>query len=361
VADDPSAAKGGLRESFSFARQAHLAVPSTARFVAEMGRKGVDRLLADGPELAARLGKAVDNEIPLTAALSPSLELVEASARDAETGLRLMDIWRYMRLHWSIPYQSTPGRNLFYLVRDNAGPQRPVIGIAALGNAVLGLGARDRSLGLTAEALRERFHETGGDERQHLLDHLHGVLKEGFNSLFADDLPLAEDRGESPALALRAVEKQASRSRSAALRSAQSERTGDYDIVRDAHNRIARGEEVDWVAVARTDLYRRKRKRFVDAVGRAGLRHVRFHDLRHTFGTQMAAAGAPLRAIQEWMGHRDYRTTSIYADHAPDPSNGRRWAEAAFGESENSAKTGDFPADPIARFAPVPWTANSGS
>jgi hypothetical protein len=259
VADDPSAAKGGLRASFSFARQAHLAVPSTARFVAEMERKGVDRLLADGPELAGRLAAAADGEIALEAALTPSLELIESETRDVETGLRLMDIWRYMRLHWSIPYQSTPGRNLFYLVRDDAGPQRPVIGIAALGNAVLGLTARDRALGLTAEALQERFHLAGGQERQALLDHLRAVLKEGFASVLVDDLPLADDRGESPALALRAVERQASRSRSAALHSAQSERTGEYDIVREAHNQIGRGEEVDWEAVARTDLYRRKR------------------------------------------------------------------------------------------------------
>jgi integrase len=73
------------------------------------------------------------------------------------------------------------------------------------------------------------------------------------------------------------------------------------------------------------------RKRFVEAARRAGLRPVRFHDLRHTFGTQMAAAGAPLRAIQEWMGHSDYRTTSIYADYAPDPSQGARYAAKAFG------------------------------
>ena len=31
------------------------------------------------------------------------------------------------------------------------------------------------------------------------------------------------------------------------------------------------------------------------------------------------AAGAPLRALQEWMGHRDYKTTSIYADYSPGP------------------------------------------
>ncbi len=43
----------------------------------------------------------------------------------------------------------------------------------------------------------------------------------------------------------------------------------------------------------------------------------RFHDLRHTFGTRMAAAGVPLRTIQEWLGHRDLTTTQRYADYAP--------------------------------------------
>ncbi len=73
------------------------------------------------------------------------------------------------------------------------------------------------------------------------------------------------------------------------------------------------------------------RKRFKVALTAAGLRPIRFHDLRHTFGTGMAAAGAPLRAIQEWMGHRDIQTTQVYADYAPDPSQGAVWAEAAFG------------------------------
>ena len=43
----------------------------------------------------------------------------------------------------------------------------------------------------------------------------------------------------------------------------------------------------------------------------------RFHDLRHTFGTQMAAAGVAIRTLQEWMGHRDIQTTMRYADYAP--------------------------------------------
>lgn len=76
------------------------------------------------------------------------------------------------------------------------------------------------------------------------------------------------------------------------------------------------------------------RKRFISAARRAGLRPVRFHDLRHTFGTRMASAGAPLRAVQEWMGHSDYRTTSLYADYAPDLSQGAHWAARAFGDTD---------------------------
>jgi integrase len=54
------------------------------------------------------------------------------------------------------------------------------------------------------------------------------------------------------------------------------------------------------------------------ALAAAGLdpKH-RFHDLRHTFGTRMAAAGVPMRTLQEWMGHADFATTLIYADYQP--------------------------------------------
>ena len=61
------------------------------------------------------------------------------------------------------------------------------------------------------------------------------------------------------------------------------------------------------------------RKRFQRACRRAGVRVVRFHDLRHTFGTRMAASGeVSMRRLQEWMGHRDLKTTLVYADYQPD-------------------------------------------
>jgi integrase len=39
-------------------------------------------------------------------------------------------------------------------------------------------------------------------------------------------------------------------------------------------------------------------KRFKAALRRADVRAVRFHDLRHTFGTRMAAQGMPMRVLQ---------------------------------------------------------------
>jgi integrase len=75
------------------------------------------------------------------------------------------------------------------------------------------------------------------------------------------------------------------------------------------------------------------RKRFKAAVKRAKVRDVRFHDLRHTFGTRMAGVGVPIRTIQEWMGHRDFKTTLIYADYSPS-AHEREWVEIAFSRGE---------------------------
>ncbi len=79
-------------------------------------------------------------------------------------------------------------------------------------------------------------------------------------------------------------------------------------------------------------------KRFKAALRLAGVREVRFHDLRHTFGTRMAAHGVPMRALQEMMGHRDFKTTLIYADYAPSAMESE-WAEAAFGAAVTNPVT----------------------
>ena len=45
----------------------------------------------------------------------------------------------------------------------------------------------------------------------------------------------------------------------------------------------------------------------------------------------MAGAGVALRTLQEWMGHRDFKTTLIYADYQPSAGEAEL-VERAFGQ-----------------------------
>lgn len=69
------------------------------------------------------------------------------------------------------------------------------------------------------------------------------------------------------------------------------------------------------------------RVRYKAALKRADLRPLRFHDLRHTFGTRMIAK-ADIRRVQEWMGHADIQTTMKYLHYAPHAEDARLVAEA---------------------------------
>lgn len=44
------------------------------------------------------------------------------------------------------------------------------------------------------------------------------------------------------------------------------------------------------------------------------LRHIRFHDLRHSCASLLVAKGIPMKSVQEWLGHSSFSTTAnIYA------------------------------------------------
>jgi integrase len=58
-------------------------------------------------------------------------------------------------------------------------------------------------------------------------------------------------------------------------------------------------------------------RRFKQALERAEVHRITFHELRHTFGTRMAASGIPMRTLQAWMGHADIKTTQVYAHYQP--------------------------------------------
>jgi len=82
--------------------------------------------------------------------------------------------------------------------------------------------------------------------------------------------------------------------------------------------------------------HRIAQREFKKALERAGLPHFRVHDMRHTFGTTLAANGVGVRDIMAMMGHSDIKTTMIYLHASPD-----RMARAV----ENLGLDGSIPED----------------
>ena len=41
-----------------------------------------------------------------------------------------------------------------------------------------------------------------------------------------------------------------------------------------------------------------------------GMKHIRFHDLRHSCASLLLAKGIPMKAIQEWLGHSNFSTSA---------------------------------------------------
>lgn len=90
--------------------------------------------------------------------------------------------------------------------------------------------------------------------------------------------------------------------------------TGDTDLV--FCNEV--GEHVDHFEF---------RKRYYKALEDAGLRRIRFHDLRHAFGTA-AITKLDAFAVQSYLGHQHYSTTQRYLHHKPRQGDAAALAEA---------------------------------
>jgi integrase len=87
-------------------------------------------------------------------------------------------------------------------------------------------------------------------------------------------------------------------------------------------------------------------RRYKLALRMAGLRDLRFHDLRHTFGTR-AITKASILQVKEWMGHADVDTTMQYLHYAPRAQEAALLADAFRAESTEPLSAGD--PDPAAR------------
>lgn len=55
--------------------------------------------------------------------------------------------------------------------------------------------------------------------------------------------------------------------------------------------------------------------RFGYMIKKSGLRHLRFHDMRHSCASLLLANDVPMKEIQEWLGHSSYTVTANLYSH----------------------------------------------
>jgi integrase len=70
------------------------------------------------------------------------------------------------------------------------------------------------------------------------------------------------------------------------------------------------------------------RRRFIAACDQAGLARIRFHDLRHTFGTLAVRSAESIVELQNWLGHAEIRTTMRYTHYREQQDAAARLAAA---------------------------------
>ncbi len=206
--------KAAIRASLNIERQAQLKRSSVQEFIGKMERKrlfsshpvSILSLYADGPQLARDL-KAIldihDQSARVEAVrnvIQPYMQLITPDSRCEHTGFLLNDIWRYIRHTWSIPYNSTPGRNMFYLVRDATRPFHPIIGIAALGSSLVQLTARDNIIGWTPKVILERINDITftSEEAKNIAYMLKSTLQEALADLATDDFGVGPEELLNP-------------------------------------------------------------------------------------------------------------------------------------------------------------------
>lgn len=267
--------KARVRGALQSARMRQLREPSVRQFLGRMerwtlrsGRKSsVTDLIDDGAALAREFQKiqslpAGERGAALKGIVDPVVEICEAGAKCPDTGLRLIDIWRYFRHTWAHEYRAIPGRQMLLLIRNAARPLRPVMGIAMLASPVMRLNARDKWIGWLREAAEERVRSSVWDAADFgaaLLDRIDASIQ----SVRWDDLATAAEVADpTETVALRLEQRAAG----AAFAREQQLRTY-YEIHRSAGGQVRphRGDlksaqpDSDWRAASDDLLFVRKR------------------------------------------------------------------------------------------------------
>lgn len=280
--ESPVTVKRRLRSWLEVAREEQLANGSVRAFLRKMEtarRHGLNKvsvlsLIDDGADLSAQLAEIARLPQPergaaLARVVRPKLEIVSADNVDNATGLRLMDVWRYFRHTWSIKYRPTPGRTLLFLIRNEARPNGPIMGIGALANATLQITTRDDYIGWSASALTERVVREPGFWVQ-LRDAMLKSLQEERETIRTDDLLRQVGRVRGFELEKRllkiAEEAEARRLRDIGKRArAIAQNDGERQLSLKRLPTDANGE-IDWRAASRRPLFVAKRAKLLSKI-----------------------------------------------------------------------------------------------
>lgn len=260
---DPVDEKERVRRQELLKRNEQLAMPSVRQFVIEMEKPrefrgafvSIFSLMRDGNELATALRNLSEvvaaDPLALRSVIDPYVQIV-SSERCAQTGFRLMDIWRYFRHTWSNQYTSTPGRTMMILVRDRAAPFHPVIGIAALGSAVMQLAQRDDWIGWQPSVFLSNLQSSPTLKMARWITKR---LKTTLDEIYLDDL--VKDGLYWPSLwdgpTLEAIERLVKEADSCRRDHHRFVKATDFKKVRDADGLVG------WRRRAESDLFRSKR------------------------------------------------------------------------------------------------------
>ena len=113
-----------VRSALQSARRRQLAEPSVRKFLERTERRrprgtaavaSIHDLIDHGADLARHFRllndlPADERKVGIAALVDPVIEICEAGVRCADTGLPLIDIWRYFRHTWAHEYRSIPDR-----------------------------------------------------------------------------------------------------------------------------------------------------------------------------------------------------------------------------------------------------------
>ena len=103
------------------------------------------------------------------------------------TRLRLIDIWRYVRLTWSIELKSVPGRSFPFLIRNAARPNKPIMGITLFRSPAISDKARDSFIGWRSEKqIRQKIY-TGELPIEEFVKSLINHLNSAINEVYIKD------------------------------------------------------------------------------------------------------------------------------------------------------------------------------